>query len=209
MASFYDHFRNADFCIGILIYGCKSPAVPRQDARRAQRHVPLASLFISETSDWPSIESSHALSNKDGGRGRNRLLWYEGGKLRAIHQWLYVLALKAHFPESLLMVVTSVNGWTLPASRHRRLWNTASVCIHSAGASLYCLIAFCQRGYSCRAKGFSHVSRWNDSEPSIVCPSRADLLQAWKQWKKKEHPLSCTLSTIPSQTDILCIRIDL
>lgn len=163
----------------------KSPAVLRQDARRAQRHVPLASLFISETSDWPSIESSHALSNKDGGRGRNRLPWYEGGKLRAIHQWLYVLALKAHFPESLLMVVTSVNGWT---HRHRRLWNTASVCIHSAGASLYCLIAFCQRGYSCRAKGFSHVSRWNDSEPSIVCPSRADLLQAWKQWKKKRTP---------------------
>lgn len=45
----------------------------------------------------------------------------------AIHQWLYVQALKPHFLESFFMLLTSVNGWMLPAT----------VCNHSAGAFLY------------------------------------------------------------------------
>lgn len=106
---------------------------------QSERHVLLTSLFIGETWGWPSKESSYTPSNKD--EKEKRLLWYKGGKLRAIHQWLYVLALKAHFLESLLMVVTSVTRWTLPALHHGWVWNTVSVCIHSAGAALYYLIA--------------------------------------------------------------------
>lgn len=102
--------------------------------------------------------------------------------------WLWNLI----FLKAFLMVITSVNGGTLPASRNGRLWNTATVCIHSAGAFLYYLIACCQWGYSCRAKCFfftcdawlCDVSRWTDSESSIVCLAKTDLLQAWKrqQW---------------------------
>lgn len=114
----------------------------------------------------------------------------KGGKLRASHQLLPVLAMKAHFPESLLMVVTSVTGWTLPAS-------------HRFRAVLYGLIASFPAGFTTARLMFSTcASRWTASEQSIVLSQQSRFMISWEGREgamgngREEHPFSYTLSAI-------------
>lgn len=114
----------------------------------------------------------------------------KGEKLRASHQLLPVLAMKAHFPESLLMVVTSVTGWTLPAS-------------HCFRAVLYGLIASFPAGFTTARLMFSTcASRWTASEQSIVLSQQSRFMISWEGREgamgngREEHPFSYTLSAI-------------
>lgn len=104
------------------------------------------------------------------------------------------------------MVITSVNGWTLPAAHHRRLWNTVTVCNHSAEASLYYFMALCQWGLQLQSQRFftcdarlCDVSRWNETESSIVCPDRfiasLEEISVCNRKKRNTH-YPCVLLTI-------------
>ena len=80
------------------MYGCKN-ALWGSSRIHSRRHAPLVSLFISETSDWPSIELSHALSNEDGEEEGTLCPdnIHKGAKLWAIHQWTVCSGSKTSF----------------------------------------------------------------------------------------------------------------
>lgn len=140
---------------------------------------------------------SPAGSNKEGRRGGGSLrVWWDGGKLSAVHQDLPGWGLKAHFLESLLVVAASVTGWMLPASRRFR-------------ALLDGLIASFPAGFTAARLMFSPcASRWTASEQSRVLSQQSRFMSSWEGKEGvmanggEEHPF---LSDAHAQTLGVCV----